>query len=177
MSADVDNNEVNVPEGKSADVDTGETEDVRGLRLGRLKPATGAKKNRKRLGCGPGSGHGKTCCRGHKGQKARSGAHIPAWFEGGQMPLQRRVPKRGFTNIFRVPRQVVNVRDLERFDANTEINAETLLDKGIIPNLNRPIKLLGEGELSKPVKVIVHACSKKAKEIVEKAGGEVQIIK
>jgi large subunit ribosomal protein L15 len=172
MSADVDTKEANAPEEENTGVDAGEM----GLRLGQLKPAKGAKKNRKRLGCGPGSGLGKTCGRGHKGQRARSGARIPAWFEGGQMPLQRRVPKRGFTNIFRVPRQVVNVRDLERFDANAEINAETLLDKGIIPNLKRPIKLLGDGELSKPVKVIVHACSKKAKEIVEKAGGEVQII-
>lgn len=146
------------------------------LRIGRLKPARGAKKNRKRIGCGPGSGHGKTACRGAKGQKSRSGTSIPAWFEGGQMPLQRRLPKRGFTNIFRVERQAVNVRDLARFEANAEVNAEALLDEGIINNLNRPIKLLGEGELNKPLKVVVHACSKKAKEIVEKAGGEVRII-
>jgi large subunit ribosomal protein L15 len=146
------------------------------LRIGRLKPARGAKKKRKRLGCGPGSGVGKTSGRGHKGQKARSGTSIPAWFEGGQMPLQRRLPKRGFTNIFRIERQAVNVRDLAKFEKNAEVNAEALLDKGIIKNLNRPIKLLGKGELNKPLKVIVHACSKKAKEIVEKAGGEVQII-
>jgi large subunit ribosomal protein L15 len=146
------------------------------LRIGRLSPARGAKKSRKRLGCGPGSGHGKTACRGHKGQGARSGAKTHPWFEGGQMPLQRRVPKRGFTNIFRVQRQVVNIRDLDRFEANAEVNAEALLDKGIIKNLKRPVKLLGEGELNKPLKVIVHACSKKAKEIVEKAGGEVQIV-
>jgi large subunit ribosomal protein L15 len=92
------------------------------------------------------------------------------------MPLQRRLPKRGFTNIFRVERQVVNVRDLERFEANAEVNAEALLDKGVISNLNRPVKLLGDGELTKPLKVIVHACSRKAKELVEKAGGEVQIV-
>ncbi len=146
------------------------------LRIGRLKPSKGSKKNRKRIGCGPGSGHGKTSCRGHKGQKSRSGSSIPAWFEGGQMPLQRRLPKRGFTNIFRVERQAINVRDLERFEANAEVSVETLLDKGIINNLNRPVKLLGEGELTKPLKVIVHACSKNAKEIVEKAGGEVQIV-
>ncbi|MGD8412807.1 MAG: 50S ribosomal protein L15 [Candidatus Latescibacterota bacterium] len=146
------------------------------MRIGRLSPARGAKKSRKRLGCGPGSGHGKTACRGHKGQGARSGAKTHPWFEGGQMPLQRRVPKRGFTNIFRVQRQVVNIRDLDRFEANAEVNAEALLDKGIIKNLKRPVKLLGEGELNKPLKVIVHACSKKAKEIVEKAGGEVQIV-
>jgi len=153
-----------------------EENDRETLRIGRLKPADGSKKSRKRLGCGPGSGLGKTSGRGHKGQKSRSGASIPAWFEGGQMPLQRRLPKRGFTNIFRVQRQIVNVRDLEKFDANAEVNAEALLDKGIIKNLKRPVKLLGEGELNKPLKVIVHACSKKAKEIVEKAGGEVQIV-
>jgi large subunit ribosomal protein L15 len=150
--------------------------DRTGPRIGALKPAQGSKKNRKRLGCGPGSGLGKTSGRGHKGQRSRSGTSIPAWFEGGQMPLQRRLPKRGFTNIFRVERQIVNVRALEKFDANSEVNAEALLDKGVIKNLKRPVKLLGEGELNKPLKVIVHACSKKAKEIVEKAGGEVQIV-
>jgi len=153
-----------------------EENDQEALRIGQLSPAEGSKRNRKRLGCGPGSGLGKTSGRGHKGQKSRSGSSIPAWFEGGQMPLQRRLPKRGFTNIFRVERQIVNVRDLEKFDANAEINAEALLDKGIIKNLKRPVKLLGEGELNKPLRVVVHACSKKAKEIVEKAGGEVQIV-
>jgi large subunit ribosomal protein L15 len=146
------------------------------MKLGELKPAKGSKKNRKRVARGPGSGTGKTAGRGHKGQKSRSGASIPAWFEGGQMPLQRRVPKRGFTNIFRVEKQVINVCDLERFDANAEVNVETLLDNGMIKNLNRPVKLLGNGELNKPLKVTVHACSGKAKEIVEKAGGEVQIV-
>ncbi len=146
------------------------------MKLTDLRPPRGAKKSRKRVARGPGSGHGKTACRGHKGQKSRSGASIPAWFEGGQMPLQRRVPKRGFTNIFRVEKQVINVCDLERFDANAEINVETLLDKGMIKNLNKPVKLLGNGELTKPLKVTVHACSGKAREIVEKAGGEVQIV-
>ncbi len=153
-----------------------DTKDNEALRVGTLRPARGAKKNRKRLGCGSGTGQGGTSGRGHKGQKSRSGSSIPAWFEGGQMPLQRRLPKRGFTNIFRVERQIVNVRNLDRFEANAEVNVEALLDKGIIKNLKRPVKLLGEGELNKPLKVIVHACSKKAKEIVEKAGGEVQIV-
>ena len=153
-----------------------DTKDNEALRVGTLRPARGAKKNRKRLGCGSGTGPGGTSGRGHKGQKSRSGSSIPAWFEGGQMPLQRRLPKRGFTNIFRVERQIVNVRNLDRFEANAEVNVEALLDKGIIKNLKRPVKLLGEGELNKPLKVIVHACSKKAKEIVEKAGGEVQIV-
>jgi len=146
------------------------------FRIGSLRPAKGSNKKRKRVGCGPGSGHGSTAGRGDKGQKARSGGHIPARFEGGQMPLQRRLPKRGFTNLFRVERQPVNVRDLDRFEANSEVNLEALLEKGIIRNLNRPVKLLGDGKLSKPLKVTVHACSDKAREIVEKAGGEVHII-
>jgi len=146
------------------------------VKLGELKPALGSKKKNKRVGCGPGSGHGKTSCRGHKGQKSRSGASIPARFEGGQMPLQRRVPKRGFTNIFRVERHIINVRDLDRFEAGAEVNVETLLQSGMINNLNRPVKLLGEGELNKALKITVHACSAKAREIVEKAGGEVNII-
>jgi len=120
-----------------------DTKDNDALRVGTLRPARGAKKNRKRLGCGPGTGQGKTAGRGHKGQKSRSGSSIPAWFEGGQMPLQRRIPKRGFTNIFRVERQIVNVRNLDRFEANAEVNVEALLDKGIIKNLKRPVKLLG----------------------------------
>jgi large subunit ribosomal protein L15 len=147
------------------------------MRLGQLGPAEGAKKRRKRIARGTGSGYGGTAGRGDKGQKARSGTSIPARFEGGQMPLQRRLPKRGFTNIFRVEHAVVNVRDLERFDANAEVNAETLLDGGLIKNLNKPVKLLGDGQLSKPIKVTVHACSKKAKEIVEKAGGEVNLVR
>ena len=146
------------------------------MRLGQLKPARGARRKSKRVGRGPGSGHGRYACKGLKGQKARSGASIPARFEGGQMPLQRRLPKRGFTNIFRVERQIVNVRDLEKFEANSEITVETLLDRGMINNLNRPVKLLGEGELTRPLKITVHACSAKAKEIVEKAGGEVNLI-
>ncbi len=146
------------------------------MKLGELKPVRGSKKNNKRVGCGPGSGHGKTSCRGHKGQKSRSGSSIPARFEGGQMPLQRRVPKRGFTNIFRVERHIINVRDLDRCEAGSEINVETLLQIGMIKNLNRPVKLLGEGELDKALKITIHACSAKAREIVEKAGGEVNII-
>jgi len=146
------------------------------MRIGQLKPARGAHRKSKRVGRGPGSGHGRYACRGLKGQRSRSGSSIPARFEGGQMPLQRRLPKRGFTNIFRVERQIVNVRDLERFDANSEITVETLLGRGMINNLNRPVKLLGEGELTRPLKITVHACSKKAKEIVEKAGGEVNLI-
>jgi len=146
------------------------------MRIGELKPSEGSKKNRKRVGCGPGSGHGKTSCRGHKGQKSRGGGTIPARFEGGQMPLQRRLPKRGFHNRFRIEKQVVNLSDLERIGVDSEINVETLLDKNVIKNLNTPVKLLGSGAVSKALKVTVHACSKSAREAVEKAGGEVIII-
>jgi len=145
------------------------------MKLGAIKPAAGAKKNRKRVARGIGSGHGGTSCKGHKGQKARSGASIPAWFEGGQMPLQRRLPKRGFHNRFRVEKQIVNIRDLEKFDV-AEVGIEALLERGVIKNLRTPVKLLGEGELKKAMKITVHACSKAAREIVEKAGGEVNII-
>jgi large subunit ribosomal protein L15 len=146
------------------------------MRLGELKSAKGTKKKRKRVGCGSGSGHGKTSCRGENGQKSRSGASIPAWFEGGQMPLQRRVPKRGFYNRFKTHYQVVNVKDLDRFPENAEINMDSLLEKGLVKKVRLPVKLLGNGELKQPVTIVVHACSKKAKEVVEKAGGEVRII-
>lgn len=146
------------------------------MRLDDLKPAPGSKKKRKRVGCGPGSGHGKTACRGTKGQKSRSGGKLPTWFEGGQMPLQRRIPKRGFTNIFRTVYQVVNVRDLNRFPANSVVDKDVLLDAGLVKKVDLPVKLLGEGTLEHPLKVVVHGCSKKAREIVEKAGGEVKLV-
>jgi large subunit ribosomal protein L15 len=146
------------------------------MKLDDIGPAGGAKKNRKRVGCGPGSGHGKTACRGHKGQKARSGSSIPAWFEGGQMPLQRRLPKRGFHNPFRTVYQVVNVKDLSRFPAGTDVNVDSLFEAGLIRKKLVPVKLLGEGLIDRPLKIEVHACGKKAKELVEKAGGEVRII-
>jgi len=147
------------------------------MKLDELKPAPGARKKRKRVGCGTGSGHGKTACRGHKGQGARSGAKTHPWFEGGQMPLQRRVPKRGFHNLFRKEYQVVNVKDLARFDGNAEVTPETLRAKGLISTRAIPVKLLGSGEIDRALKVSVHACSKSAKALVEKAGGEVQLIK
>lgn len=146
------------------------------MRLGGLKPASGSKKKRKRVGCGPGSGHGKTATRGHKGTQSRTGNTRKAYYEGGQMPLQRRLPKRGFTNIFRVEYQVVNVRDLDRFDANATVDVDALLERGLIRHLNNPVKLLASGEVTKPLKVTVHACSAKAKEAVEKAGGQVSLV-
>ena len=146
------------------------------MRLGELKSAKGARKKRKRVGCGNGTGHGKTCCRGENGQKSRSGAAIPSWFEGGQMPLQRRVPKRGFYNRFKTHYQIINVKDLDRFPENAEINMDSLLEMGLVKKVRMPVKLLGNGELKQPVKILIHACSKKAKEVVEQAGGEVRII-
>jgi large subunit ribosomal protein L15 len=146
------------------------------MRLGELKPAAGSRKKRKRIGCGPGSGHGKTSTKGHKGTQSRTGNTKHAWYEGGQMPLQRRLPKRGFTNIFRVGYHVINLSDLDRFDANATVDPEALLDKGLIKNVDNRVKLLGDGELKKPLTIKVHAASKKAKEAVEKAGGQVSLV-
>ncbi len=146
------------------------------MHLGSLKPAAGAKKKRKRVGCGPGSGHGKTATRGHKGTQSRTGNTQHAWYEGGQMPLQRRIPKRGFTNIFRVAFQVINISDLDRFDANTTVDIDKLLESGLVRQTGGKVKLLGDGEISKALTISVHACSKKAREAVEKAGGQVNIV-
>lgn len=146
------------------------------MRLGELKPPKGARKKKKRVGCGPGSGHGKTACRGHKGQGARAGSKTHAWFEGGQMPLQRRIPKRGFHNPFKVVYQIVNVSDLARFPANAEVDVTALLEAGLVRKKNTKVKLLGDGTIDRPLKVSVHACTKSAKELVEKAGGEVRVI-
>jgi large subunit ribosomal protein L15 len=146
------------------------------MRLNELRPAAGSKKKRKRVGCGPGSGHGKTATRGHKGTQSRTGNTRKPHYEGGQMPLQRRLPKRGFTNIFRVPFQVVNVSDLERFDANATVDVDALLDRGLIRHLKFPVKLLADGELKKPLNITVHACSAKAREAVEKAGGQLKLV-
>jgi large subunit ribosomal protein L15 len=145
-------------------------------KLTQLRPAARSRKKRKRLGCGEGSGHGGTCTKGHKGLKCRSGGTVPAWFEGGQMPLQRRVPKRGFNNPTRVAYQVVNIGRLSKLDAGTEVTPESLLDKHLIRNHKKPIKLLGTGELPVPLKVRVHAVSKTARERIEGAGGSVELI-
>lgn len=143
------------------------------MKLNEIQPHPGAKKRRKRLGCGIGSGHGKTAGRGHKGQKSRSGGKIPVGFEGGQMPLIRRLPKRGFTSKRR-PFQIVNVSQLERFPEGSVVNPASLRQAGMVRDENLPIKLLGEGELSKKLEVIVSAASKTAKEKVESAGGSIR---
>lgn len=142
--------------------------------LSNLKPATGARKARKRVGRGPGSGHGKTSCRGHKGQKSRSGGGIPIGFEGGQMPLTRRLPKRGFTNIFKKRYALINVADLSVFEKDSTVDAAALMEKGLIKKIHDGIKLLGNGEIDKPVILKVHKWSKSAHDKIVAAGGKVE---
>ncbi len=146
--------------------------------LSNLKYAEGSKKNKKRVGRGPGSGHGKTAARGMNGQLSRSGAKKKAWFEGGQMPLQRRVPKFGFTNIFRTEYQVVNVQDLQKLaDAKEKVvNPESLRKFGLVKRKDQPVKILGTGELKGKLQVEANAFSKSAQEKIEAAGGSIKKI-
>lgn len=143
--------------------------------LGSLKPNPGSVKKRKRIGRGQGSGHGGTAGRGHKGQRSRSGSKRRPWFEGGQMPLQRRVPKRGFTNIFKKEFQIVNLRQLAEMKAK-EITPEVLYEAGKIDKRNVPVKVLGDGEVKAAVSVSAHAFSASAREKIEKAGGKVTVL-
>jgi len=145
------------------------------MRLAELKPAPGAEKREKRLGRGPGSGHGKTCGKGHKGQRARSGGGTPPWFEGGQMPLYRRVPKKGFFHLKR-EYAIVNVRDLNRFQDETTVTPELLKDVGMVKRSGRPIKILGDGELERKLTVQAHAFSKSALQKILSAGGKAEVI-
>lgn len=146
------------------------------LELHRLRPAKGANRKRKRVGRGPGSGHGKTAGRGHKGQKSRSGYSQRAGFEGGQMPLYRRVPKRGFTNIFAKVFAVLNVKDLNRFDEGTTISPEFLMEQGVVRKLGDGLRILGQGEVTKKLTVRAHHFSKSAAEKIQQAGGSVEVI-
>lgn len=146
------------------------------MKLSELKPPKGAVKKMKRIGCGPGSGHGKTSTRGHKGAKARSGARIPPWTEGGQMPLQRRIPKRGFVSVFRTRYQVVNLDRLAAFSSGATVNRGTLVAAGLVRKASDPVKILGRGELSIPLVVEVDAVSRTAAAAIEKAGGTVRVI-
>ena len=139
-----------------------------------LSPNAGSTRNRKRVGRGQGSGLGKTAGRGQDGQKSRSGGRIRRDFEGGQMPLLRRIPKRGFKNIHRVEYQVVNVRDLVRCDG--EVGPEVLKAAGLIASLRKPVKILGEGAMEKSLDVSAHRFSKSAQEKIEAAGGSVTLI-
>ena len=146
------------------------------MELNTLKPALGSTKNRKRIGRGPGSGHGKTSTKGHKGQKARSGGSIKAGFEGGQMPLQRRLPKRGFTPLTRVVYALVNLKQLEVFETGTSVDSVVLASKGLIKSSGNLVKILGNGELTKSLKISATKFSQSAKAKIEAVGGSCEEI-
>jgi len=145
------------------------------MNLSTLKFAEGSRKKPKRIGRGQGSGHGGTSTRGHKGYHSRSGSKSRAHFEGGQMPLHRRLPKRGFTNIFRQQVQIVNLSQLQKIDEK-EITPEILKAKGLIKKVSEPVKLLGDGEVDRKLKITVNAVSASAKSKIEAAGGEVTVL-
>lgn len=146
------------------------------MELNNLRPSIGSTKNRKRIGRGTGSGHGKTATKGHKGQKARSGGSIKAGFEGGQMPLQRRLPKRGFTPLDRVEYSLVNVSNLDLFEAGADIDAMSLASMGLIKSVRLAVKILGNGDITKAFKVTANKFSQSAKDKIIAAGGSVEEI-
>lgn len=145
------------------------------MRLNELKPAPGAKRKRKRVGRGAGSGMGKTATRGQDGQNSRSGGGVRPGFEGGQMPLARRLPKRGFTNIFAKTYSIVNVSDLNRFEDGTEVTAELLREERIIRKMNDGLKVLGNGEITKKLTVKADKFTKTASEKITAAGGTAEV--
>ena len=148
------------------------------LSLNSLKPPYGAVKKKKRVGRGDSSGHGSTCGRGQKGQKARSGGQVKSYFEGGQMPLYRRLPKRGFKNIFKREYTIVNIRDLvKKFKENEEITPEKLLEVGLVKKKKQPIKILAEGDISFPLQIKIHKISQQARAKIETAGGRVEVFR
>lgn len=146
------------------------------MKLHELKPSEGSRHTRKRIGRGIGSGTGKTAGKGHKGQNARSGGGVRPGFEGGQTPLFQRLPKRGFTNINRKEYAVVNLDKLNRFDEGTEVTPELLLEARVISKLNSGVKILGNGTLEKKLTVKAHKFSASAKQAIENAGGNVEVI-
>jgi len=146
------------------------------MKINELSPAEGSRRGRKRVGRGPGSGHGKTACRGHKGQNSRSGGGVRPGFEGGQMPIHRRLPKRGFKNPFRKEYSVVNVGDLSRFEPNTQLDPDMLKEAGLVWKMLDGVKLLGSGEVSHPLVVRIHKISHSAREKIEGAGGKVELL-
>lgn len=147
------------------------------MKLEDLKPAEGATKKSKRVGRGYGSGNGKTAGKGHKGQKARSGGVKGAGFEGGQMPLQRRLPKRGFTNIFRKEFSIINLADLEKVAGSADpVTPEILMRNGLIKNVKQGVKVLGMGELKTKMTVRAHKFSKTALDKIQAAGGKAEVI-
>jgi len=145
-------------------------------KLDSLRPAAGSKRKRRRLGRGTGSGQGTTAGRGTKGQKSRSGVSMPAHFEGGQMPLVRRVPKRGFRSPNHRVYNVVKVSALERFEPGAAITPETLFEQGLAARRDRPVKILGDGEITRPLEVSAHAFSASARGKIQAAGGTATVI-
>ena len=146
------------------------------MNLHDLSPAEGSKKSNYRKGRGHGSGNGKTAGRGHKGQKARSGGGVRVGFEGGQMPLARRIPKRGFNNIFAKPLEIVNVASLNKFEDGATINVCDFLEKGILSKCEYGVKILGNGSIDKKLTVRATAFSASAKEKIEAAGGKAEVV-
>jgi len=146
------------------------------MKLNELSPSKGARRYPKRVGRGTGCGSGGTSGRGHKGQKSRSGGNIRPGYEGGQMPLQRRLPKRGFRNPFRKEYAVINVRDLKNFEKNSVVDREALLDAGLVSGRQQEVKLLGQGRIDHPLVVRVNKCSDTARKGIESAGGQVELI-
>lgn len=146
------------------------------MKLSELRPPRGAKKNRKRVGRGPGSGHGKTATRGHKGQLARSGGRSKPYGEGGQMPIYRRVPKRGFKSLEKKVYQIVNLSDLSRLKKTDGVGPETLLEAGLLARADVPVKILGDGEAPANLVIKAHAFSRSAKEKIEARGGKAEVL-
>lgn len=146
------------------------------MKLNELKPAAGSRKKEVRVGRGTGSGRGKTSCRGHKGQNARSGGGVRPGFEGGQMPIYRRLPKRGFKNIWAKKFAEVNVETLNRFDDGAEVDAVALVESGILKNVYDGVKILGNGEITKKLTVRAQGFTKTAVEKIEAAGGKTEVI-
>ena len=146
------------------------------MRIEDIRPAEGSTKNKKRVGRGVGSGHGKTSCKGHKGQKARSGGTKGAGFEGGQMPLQRRIPKRGFTNIFKKEYAIVNLDTLDALKDDAVITPELLIEKGVIKKMKDGLKVLANGSIQRPVTIKANAFSTSAAAKIEAAGGKTEVI-
>lgn len=144
------------------------------MQLNTLSPVEGSTKKRKRIGRGQGSGHGKTATKGHKGQKARSGGSIKAGFEGGQMPMQRRLPKRGFTPNNRIEYSIVKISDFNIFETGSSISIQDMMNSGLVSNKKMPVKVLGDGELGKALNIEAHKYSASAKEKIIAAGGSVQ---
>ena len=146
------------------------------MKLNELSPSIGSKKGRKRLGRGVGSGWGKTAGRGSKGLNSRSGGGVRPGYEGGQMPIHRRLPKRGFTNIFKKTVVIVNIADLNRFESGSVVDEAALVGKGLVKGTRDEIKLLGNGDISFPLTVKVNRASESAKAKIEAAGGQIEVI-